>query len=304
MLSSPKGIAIAVFLLAVAIISVLGGALGAAFGGGFLGGAVPLIQIPSELVATIGGYKLVNTVVMFAAAMLVLVLITWLATRKLSDVPGRWQAIMEMLYEFFIGLAESTSGKAGRIFLPVATAIFLVVLFSNWLGVLPIVGTIGRVETTTEWFFHKLEKKLEAEHAEELLEGVHHDVESNGDGLGHFIESHADNETLLKVLGKTLDEYGEQRFVVFDGGGVRILPLGRGEDYKITLTQIVAYDIADPVHPTEEDAIKIALRIDESVAPPSTPNSEFFSGNPSEYDGLRVNVRGCWSHTCAVQAPT
>ena len=286
MLSSPKGIAIAVFLLAVAIISVLGGALGAAFGGGFLGGAVPLIQIPSELVATIGGYKLVNTVVMFAAAMLVLVLITWLATRKLSDVPGRWQAIMEMLYEFFISLAESTSGKTGRIFLPVATAIFLVVLFSNWLGVLPIVGTIGRVETTTEWFFHKLEKKLEAEHAEELLEGVHHDVESNGDGLGHFIESHADNETLLKVLGKTLDEYGEQRFVVFDGGGVRILPLGRGEDYKITLTQIVAYDIADPVHPTEEDAIKIALRIDESVAPPSTPNSEFFSGNPSEYDGL------------------
>ena len=118
-----------------------------------------LIQIPSELVGTIGGYKLVNTVVMFAAAMLVLVLLTWLATRKLSDVPGRWQAIMELLYEFFIGLAESTSGKTGRIFLPVATAIFLVVLFSNWLGVLPIVGTIGRVETTTEWFFHKLEKE-------------------------------------------------------------------------------------------------------------------------------------------------
>ena len=88
MLSSPKGIAIAVFLLAVAVISVLGGALGAAFGGGFIGGAVPHLQVPSELVAYIGDYPLYNTVVMFAAAIVVLVLLTWLATRKISEVPG------------------------------------------------------------------------------------------------------------------------------------------------------------------------------------------------------------------------
>ena len=286
MLSSPKAIAIAVFLLAVALISVLGGALGAAFGGGFLGGAVPLIQIPSELVAEIGGYKLVNTVVMFAAAMLVLVLLTWLATRKLSDVPGRWQAIMEMLYEFFIGLAESTSGKAGRIFIPVATAIFLVVLFSNWLGVLPIVGTIGRVETTTEFFFHKLEAKLEEGHVEELIEGLHHDVESSGEGLGQFIEAHAESEDLQKYLGKTLETYGDQRFVVFDGGGVRILPLGRGEDYKLTLIDILAYDVADPVHPTAEDVARIAQRVDASVAPGAVPSTEFYSENPGEYAGM------------------
>ncbi len=286
MLSSPKAIAIAVFLLAVALISVLGGALGAAFGGGFLGGAVPLIQIPSELVTHIGGYKLVNTVVMFGAAMLVLVLLTWLATRKLSEVPGRWQAIMELLYEFFIGLAESTSGKTGRIFIPVATAIFLVVLFSNWLGVLPVVGTIGRVETTQEFFFHKLEKKLAEGNQTELLEGLHHDVGKNGEGLGHFIASHADSEDLQKYLGKTLETYGEQRFVVFDGGGVRILPLGRGEDYKVTLIDIAAYDIADPVHPTEEDVVKIGRRVDESVAPGPVPSSEFFTENPDKYDGF------------------
>ena len=292
MLSSPKGIAIAVFLLAVALISVLGGALGAAFGGGFLGGAVPLIQIPSELVGEIAGYKLVNTVVMFALAALVLVLITVLATRKISEVPGRWQAIMELLYEFFIGLAESTSGKTGRIFLPVATAIFLVVLFSNWLGVLPVVGTIGRVETTTEWFLHKFEKKLETEHAEDLLEGLHHDVESNGEGLGHYIESHAGTEELRKVLGKTLTEYSDQRFVVFDGGSVRILPLGRGEDYKLTLIEIVAYDIADPAHPTEEETIKIAHRIDESVAPSTAPTAGFFNDNPGEYTSLEGKRAG------------
>ena len=270
----------------MAVISVLGGALGAAFGGGFLGGAVPLIQIPSELVVHIGGYKLVNTVVMFGAAMLVLVLLTWLATRKLSEVPGRWQSMMELLYEFFIGLAESTSGKAGRIFLPVATAIFLVVLFSNWLGVLPIVGTIGRVETTTEFFFHKFEKKLEEGHAQALLNGLHHDVGKNGEGLGHFIESHAEDKDLQKYLGKTLETYGQQGFVAFDGGGIRILPLGRGEDYKLTLIDIVAFDIADPVHPTAEDVVKIANRVDESVAPGAVPSTEFFTNNPGKYAGF------------------
>ena len=301
MLSSPKGIAIAVFLLALAVISVLGGALGAAFGLGFLGGAVPLIQIPSELVAEVAGYKLVNTVVMFGLAILVLVVLTFLATRKLSEVPGRWQGVMELLYEFFIGLAESTSGKAGRIFLPVATAIFLVVLFSNWLGVLPIVGTIGRVETTTEWFYHKFEKKLEEAHAADLLKEIHHDVESNGDGIGKFIKKHAKNiedpaksEKLRKILGKTLVTYGDQGFVVFDGKGVRILPFGRGEDYKLTLTQIVAYDVVDVTHLTVQEAVNIAKRVDDSNAPPvdHAPNSQFFSDNPGEYASLADNRVG------------
>ena len=286
MLSSPKGLAIAFLLFAVVIVSILGGALGAAFGGGFIGGAIPLIQIPSELVVNIGDYKLVNTVVMFGLAGLVLVLLTFLATRKLSEVPGRWQSLMEVMYEFFIGLAESTSGKTGRIFLPVATAIFLVVLFSNWLGVLPVVGTIGRVETTTEFFFHKLETKLEEGEAKQLLDGLHHDVGRNGEGLGHYIESHADDKDLQKYVGKTLETYGEQGFVMFDGGGVRILPLGRGEDYKITLIDVVAYDVEDPVHPTSEDVVKIAQRVDASVAPPVTPSTEFFTENPADYPGF------------------
>ena len=286
MLSSPKGIAIAVFLLAVAVISVLGGALGAAFGGGFLGGPVPHLQVPSELVTYIGDYALYNTVVMFIAAIVVLVLLTWLATRKISEVPGRWQSLMEVLYEFFIGLAESASGKAGRIFIPVATAIFLVVLFSNWLGVLPVVGNIGRVETTQEYFFHKFEGKAESEQAQKVLDGLHHDVGKNGEGMGHYLETHADDEKVQKLVGKTLDTYGDQDFVVFDGDGIRWLPFGRGNDYKLSLIDVVAYDVADPIHPTADDVVKIAHRVDDSVAPASVPNTEFFGENPEKYTSL------------------
>ncbi len=270
----------------MAVISVLGGALGAAFGGGFLGGSVPHLQVASELVTYIGDYALYNTVVMFVAAIVVLLLLTWLATRKISEVPGRWQSLMEILYEFFIGLAESTSGKAGRIFIPVATAIFLVVLFSNWLGVLPVVGNIGRVETTAEYFYHKFENKTESEEAEEILDELHHHVGKSGEGMGHYLETHADVEEVQKLVGKTFETYGEQDFVIFDGDGIRWLPLGRGNDYKLNLIDVVAYDIADPMHPTADDVVKIAHRVDESVAPASLPNTEFFSENPDKYAPL------------------
>jgi F0F1-type ATP synthase membrane subunit a len=290
LLSSPKVIAIAALLLGLAVASVLGGALGAAFGVGFLGGAVPHLQVPSELVTYIGDFALYNTVVMFLAAIAVLGLLTWLATRKISDVPGRWQSLMEILYEFFIGLAESTSGKAGRIFIPVATAIFLVVLFSNWLGVLPVVGNIGRVETTQEFFFHKFEKKLEENQAKELLDSLHHDVGKNGEGMGDYLKAHADDESVQKLVGKTLETYGEQDFVVFDGDGIRLLPLGRGNQYKLSLIDVVAYDVADPKHPTAGDVSNIAQRVDHSIAPPNAPDSlpktEFFSENPDKYASL------------------
>ena len=253
---------------------------------GFLGGAVPHLQVPSELVTYIGDYALYNTVVMFLAAMVVLALLTWLATRKISEVPGRWQSLMEILYEFFIGLAESTSGKAGRIFIPVATAIFLVVLFSNWLGVLPIVGNIGRVETTTEYFFHKFEGKAENENAEKVLEALHHDVGKKGEGMGDYLATYAGDEKVQKLVGKTLETYGDQDFVIFDGDGIRLLPLGRGNDYKLSLIDVVAYDIDDPIHPTSEDVAKIARRVDESIAPDSVPSTEFFANNPDKYASL------------------
>ncbi len=296
MLSSPKGIAIAIFAIAVAAASILGGALGAAFGGGFLGGAVPVIQIPSELVVSIGGYDLVNTVVMFALAALVLLFITYLATRRISEVPGRWQALMEIFYEFFINLAESAAGgRRGRMFLPVVTAIFLVVLFSNWLGVLPVVGTIGRVETPAEWFTHKFEAHLEKQHHTELVKDLHHEVEDYGypGGLAHFIDAHADDDEARAALGKALTEYGGQMFVVFDsGGGISLLPFGRGEDYKLSLLHIVAHDVADVSQLSADEAKAVAHRFEIGNAPEAAPTEEFFSENRGEYSNLAGKSTG------------
>lgn len=286
MLSSPKGIVIAVAVAAVGIVSVLGGALGAGFGFGFIGGTVPVIQIPSELVASVAGYQLVNTVVMFAFAVVVLLLLTWVATRRVSQVPGRWQALMEIFYEFFTNLAESAGGKRGRMFLPVATAIFLVVLFSNWLGVLPVVGTVGRVEKTEEWAYHKFESYLNSHPNDygHLPEDFHHDVHGHHD-LVPFLKDHTDDADLQHALSGFLSgTYGDQQFVVFDGGsGPRVLPFGRGEAEKIKFSHIVAYDV-DIDHVRAEDVSAIADRIHDSQAPVMRPDD--WDGSDAEYAAM------------------
>ena len=115
---------------------------------------------------------------------------------------------------------------------------------------------------------------------------LHHDVGKKGEGMGEYLAGHADVEEVKKLVGKTFETYGEQDFVVFDGDGIRLLPFGRGNDYKLSLVDVVAYDVADPTHPTSEEVVRIAGRIDESVAPDSLPNTEFFSENPDKYPSL------------------
>lgn len=240
--SNPKLTAIAVIAIAVLLISLLGGALGAAFGFGFLASPIPAIQLPAERVVEIAGYELMNTYLMFWLAGIVLMLLTFLATRKMRETPGRWQGLFEGLFEFFTTLAESSAGgRKGRMFLPIVTGIFLVVLFSNWLGTLPGVGTIGRIESVEEYFHHKLEETL-SDH--EDGEAALHLLEE--EGLEYFthaenLEAHPEEaEVFAEAVVETLHEFSDTKFVVFTGdSGFGTIPLGRSEESKVTFDGIV-----------------------------------------------------------------
>ncbi len=223
--SSPKLLAIAIAAVAALLVSVAGGALGASFGFGFLGGPIPFISVPAERVASIGGYPLLNSTIMFWFAGVILVVFAWRATRRMSDVPTGAQNLLESIYQFFDGTADGVAGgepKSGRRFLPLITTIFLVVLMANWVGVLPGVGSIGRVETIEEWVEH---------HAEALVGEVEEDHP------GYSAE-----QVEVIALVRLLDEAANETFVVFDGVFV---PLGRGEQARAPLNTIISYTSAD-----------------------------------------------------------
>ena len=229
--SSPKFLAIAIGVVAALLISVAGGALGASFGFGWLGGPIPFISVPAERVAYIGTYPLLNSTVMFWFGGLILIIVAWRATRKMSDVPSGLQNLFEVIYEFFGNTVDGAAGgtaKAGRRFLALVSTIFLVVVIINWVGILPGVGSVGRIETIEEWVYHhlpKIEAKVQEKHPE------YTPVQTEAAALVHLLEDH-----------------GEDTFVAFDGS---IVPLGRGEQARVPLNKIITFSESG-LHQIEE----------------------------------------------------
>lgn len=241
LLSNPKLLAIAIIGLLAILVSLAGGALGAAFGGGFLSSPIPLIQLPAEKVVGLGPFDLMNTTVMLWAAGLVLLLLAWLATRRMKEVPSGFQNVFEVIVEFFDSTADSVAGgarHAGRRFLPLVLAIFLLVLLANWLGTLPGVGTIGRIEPVEEWVEHRLHYK------EDQIKDMRKE-----EGLPVLTKEELHEEALRAVL----EENASQEFVVFDGSGaLGIVPIGRGEDAKVALRDVIDIE-HDDIHYIEKD---------------------------------------------------
>lgn len=55
----------------------------------------------------------------------------------IKEIPGRPQVFLESLFEWFDSVLEEGMGKDGRKFFPFVVTIFLFVLFSNWLNLIP-----------------------------------------------------------------------------------------------------------------------------------------------------------------------
>ncbi len=84
-----------------------------------------------------------NSMVMLIIAMLLITLFLRLATKKMSLVPSKMQNFVEWVFELLFNFVESLIGKklATKYFWYFAT-IFLLILVSNYLGLIPGVGSI------------------------------------------------------------------------------------------------------------------------------------------------------------------
>ena len=69
--------------------------------------------------------------------MAALALFSFLATRRLGIVPGRFQNVMEVILGGFDSLLTDTMGHQGRKFFPLIATLGLYILVSNLLGLIP-----------------------------------------------------------------------------------------------------------------------------------------------------------------------
>ncbi len=93
---------------------------------------------------TIAGFPVTNSMVITWGVALALVIFVQFATRRMSLIPGGAQNflewLVESLYEFLEGIIGSDLVK--KTFWFFAT-IFIFILFTNWAGLIPGVGTMG-----------------------------------------------------------------------------------------------------------------------------------------------------------------
>jgi len=90
-----------------------------------------------------------GTLIMTLAVGAMVVLIGLIFSRNLQPVPGRRQALGEMLIVSFDNMIQESLGREGRKFLPLILTLFLFVLISNWMTAVPYLAAPTRDPNTT-----------------------------------------------------------------------------------------------------------------------------------------------------------
>lgn len=111
---------------------------------------MPHIEIAAEPIAHILGFTVTNTYLMSLVAALLLISLALLFFRKPALIPSGIQNAFEVLMDMILGMMEGVFGTRERAeqFFPLIATIFFFVLVSNWLGILPGIGSIGFFEET------------------------------------------------------------------------------------------------------------------------------------------------------------
>jgi len=113
------------------------------------------ISLAAEQITSIAGFPITNSLIVSWITMGILIIFGSAATFKLSPVPGRLQNFMELVveksYDFVKGIIGSDKDTE-KVF-PIIVTFFVFILLSNWLGLIPGVGTIGIYEDHGKHFF-------------------------------------------------------------------------------------------------------------------------------------------------------
>ena len=79
-----------------------------------------------------------DTLITMWVAMAFLIVLAFIATKKLSIVPNKLQLVFESILGAFWGLVDSLMPKEGRKHIPLVASLFLFILTANLMGQLPL----------------------------------------------------------------------------------------------------------------------------------------------------------------------
>lgn len=103
------------------------------------------ISIAAETLFMLGPLPVTNALIMSWIAMALLVVVGFLFTRRMAAVPSGMQNVGEAIIETGVGFFSDVLGSrrdAEKVF-PIVATLFIFILLSNWMGLVPGVGSVG-----------------------------------------------------------------------------------------------------------------------------------------------------------------
>jgi F-type H+-transporting ATPase subunit a len=105
------------------------------------------VELAAETLFKIGPVAFTNSMLMMFVVMIGILVVFTIVAKRATAVPTKGQGIVELMVEFLLDLVEGTAGRRiGRRIFPLISGIFIFILFANFSGLLPGVGTIVLVE--------------------------------------------------------------------------------------------------------------------------------------------------------------
>lgn len=103
------------------------------------------ISLAAEPIFYIGTFPVTNTLLVAWVVIAFLVIIALLVRGKLKDIPTGLQNIVEMVIDGALTFMETITNdrKQAKNFFPIVFTIFIFVIFSNWVEIVPGLGSIG-----------------------------------------------------------------------------------------------------------------------------------------------------------------
>ncbi|OGI45893.1 hypothetical protein A2121_01285 [Candidatus Nomurabacteria bacterium GWB1_40_6] len=105
------------------------------------------ITLFAEPIHHFDNFTITNSLLTSWVAVLIIIFISLILRFKLSNIPGKFQNIFEIMIEGALGLCDQVTNDRAlsvRIF-PIAISVFFFILVSNWLGIMPL-GGFGIIE--------------------------------------------------------------------------------------------------------------------------------------------------------------
>ncbi len=109
-----------------------------------MAGPLEQFEIHEIVPLSVGGLDIsvTNSTAYMAAALALSAGFLAIGVRRAAMVPGRWQNMAELSYEFIANLIKETIGADGRKYFPIIFTLFMFILFANLLGMIPFSFTV------------------------------------------------------------------------------------------------------------------------------------------------------------------